>query len=138
MTNREETDEGKLALILSTFLGNIPNKFKYDILNILQEYRKNYTIVGYGAAAKGITMLNYIDFKHIDYIVDDCELKYGKFTPGLKIPIVSKETLQNDTRNLLIIILPWNIKEELIKKIQTLVQGRSVRMLISFPKIYII
>jgi nucleoside-diphosphate-sugar epimerase len=113
-------------------------KFKYDILNILEEYKKNYTIVGYGAAAKGITMLNYINFKNIDYIVDDSELKYGKFTPGLKIPIVSKEILQNDTRNLLIIILPWNIKEELIQKIQILVQGRSIRMLISFPKICII
>jgi nucleoside-diphosphate-sugar epimerase len=110
-------------------------KFKYDILNVLEEYRKNYMIVGYGAAAKGITMLNYINFKHIEYIVDDCELKYGKFTPGLNIPIVNKNVLQNDMRNLLIIILPWNIKDELIQKIQTLVQGRSVRILIPFPKI---
>jgi nucleoside-diphosphate-sugar epimerase/2-polyprenyl-3-methyl-5-hydroxy-6-metoxy-1,4-benzoquinol methylase len=112
-------------------------KFKYDMLNILEEYRKDYTIVGYGAAAKGITMLNYINFKHIDYIVDDCELKCGKFTPGLKIPIVTKEILQNDTRSLLIIILPWNIKEELISKIQTLIQGRGVRILIPFPSIVI-
>jgi 2-polyprenyl-3-methyl-5-hydroxy-6-metoxy-1,4-benzoquinol methylase len=97
-------------------------KFKYDMLNILEEYRKNYTIIGYGAAAKGITMLNYIDFKYIDYIVDDCELKYGKYTPGLKIPIVKHDVLKSDTRLLLVIILPWNIKEELIQKIQALLQ----------------
>jgi nucleoside-diphosphate-sugar epimerase/2-polyprenyl-3-methyl-5-hydroxy-6-metoxy-1,4-benzoquinol methylase len=113
-------------------------KFKYDMLNILEEYRKNYTIVGYGAAAKGITMLNYINFKHIEYIVDDCELKYDKYTPGLKIPIVKHEVLKHDTRPLLIIILPWNIKGELIQKIQTFVQGRNVRMLIPFPTICIL
>lgn len=112
-------------------------KFKYDMLNVLEENRKNYTIVGYGAAAKGITMLNYIDFGHIDYIVDDCELKYGKFTPGLKIPIVSKDVLQADTRSLLIVILPWNIKEELIQKIRALLPGKSVRILIPFPSIVI-
>jgi nucleoside-diphosphate-sugar epimerase len=110
-------------------------KFKYDMLNILEEHRTQYSIIGYGAAAKGITMLNYIDFKHIDYIVDDCELKSGKYSPGLKIPIVTKERLINDMRNLLIIILPWNIKEEIIQKIQTFVQARNVRILIPFPDI---
>jgi nucleoside-diphosphate-sugar epimerase/2-polyprenyl-3-methyl-5-hydroxy-6-metoxy-1,4-benzoquinol methylase len=113
-------------------------KFKYDILNILEECKKDYTIVGYGAAAKGITMLNYIDFKDVEYIVDDCKFKYGKFTPGLKIPIVNKDVLINDMRNLLIIILPWNIKEELIQKIRSFVKGRTVRLLIPFPTISLI
>ena len=113
-------------------------KFKYDMLNVLEEHRTQYSIIGYGAAAKGITMLNYIDFKYIDYIVDDCELKSEKYSPGLKIPIVTKERLKSDMRNLLIIILPWNIKQEIIQKIQTLVQGRSVRILIPFPTISII
>jgi len=133
--------EYSAGMYLSTFYYKYRSnviKFKYDMLNLLEENRKNYTIVGYGAAAKGITMLNYIDFADIDYIVDDCDLKYGKFTPGLKIPIVSKEVLQADTRPLLIIILPWNIKEELIEKIRTLLLGKSVRMLIPFPNIYIV
>jgi len=134
-------EEYSAGMYLSTFYYKYRSnviKFKYNMLNTLEEYRKDYTIVGYGAAAKGITMLNYIDFKHIDYIVDDCDLKYGKFTPGLKIPIVSKDVLQADTRPLLIIILPWNIKEELIQKIRALLLGKSVRMLIPFPSIYII
>ena len=133
-------EEHSLGLYLPSFFHQYSSnviKFKYDMLNVLEEYRKNYTIVGYGAAAKGITMLNYIDFGHIDYIVDDCDLKYGKFTPGLNIPIVSKDVLSADTRPLLIIILPWNIKEELTQKIHTLLQGKSVRILIPFPSIVI-
>jgi SAM-dependent methyltransferase len=133
-------EEHSLGVYSSSFYYNYRLnviKFKYDMLNLLEQSRKEYTIVGYGAAAKGITMLNYIDFKYIDYIVDDCDLKYGKFTPGLKIPIVSKDVLQKDTRPLLILILPWNIKEELAKKIHTLLQGKSVHILIPFPSITI-
>ena len=112
--------------------------FKYTILKMLDEFRANYTIVGYGAAAKGITMLNYINFKYIDYIVDDCKFKYGKYAPGLNIPIVTNDILLNDTRPLLIIILPWNIKNELIQKIKILIQGRSIPILIPFPRPHII
>ena len=57
---------------------------------------------------------------------------------GLKIPIVNKDVLINDMRNLLIIILPWNIKEELIQKIRSFVKGRTVRLLIPFPTISLI
>jgi SAM-dependent methyltransferase len=134
-------EEYSAGMYLSTFYYKYRSnviKFKYDMLNTLEENKKNYSIVGYGAAAKGITMLNYIDFADIDYIVDDCDLKYGKFTPGLKIPIVSKDVLQTDTRPLLIIILPWNIKEELTQKIRTLLQGKCIRMLIPFPSIHIV
>jgi SAM-dependent methyltransferase len=112
-------------------------KFKHDMLKILGEYKESYTIVGYGAAAKGITMLNYIGFRQVDYIVDDCVLKSGKFVPGLKIPIVKSDVLQADTRPLLIIILPWNIKDELIEKIRKLLLEKNFHILIPFPSISI-
>ena len=112
-------------------------KFKHDMLKLLGEYKEQYTIVGYGAAAKGITMLNYIGFCQLDYIVDDCVLKSGKFIPGSKIPIVKSDVLQADTRPLLIIILPWNIKDELIEKIRKLLLEKTFRILIPFPSISI-
>jgi len=113
-------------------------KFKFDMLKILEDLRSKHTIVCYGAAAKGITMLNYIGFKYIEYIVDDCDLKVNKFTPGLNIPIVSNTILQNDVRSLLIIILPWNIKDELIEKINKIRADNPTSILVPFPNIQII
>ena len=113
-------------------------QFKYDMLKLLEGYRKDHTIVAYGAAAKGITMLNYIHFEHIDYIVDDCTFKYGKYSPGLNIPIVSKDVLAADQRNLMVIILPWNIKEELMAKIKLLLSNRTFKILNTFPKINVV
>ena len=79
--------------------------------------RKGKTIAGYGAPGKGNTLLNYCgvytDF--IDYTVDRSHYKQGKFLPGTRIPIHSPEKI-SQTKPDYVFILPWNIKEEIIKQ----------------------
>lgn len=70
------------------------------------------TIVGYGSPAKATTVLNYygISSEHIDYIIEDNELKHNKFLPGMKIPIRSKNNAIENPPDY-ILVLAWNFLE---------------------------
>jgi len=73
-------------------------------------------IVGYGAAAKGNTFLNYCGIKGtslIEYVVDANTHKQGLFLPGSHIPVVSDDRI-HETRPEFVIILPWNIADEVM------------------------
>jgi hypothetical protein len=88
------------------------------LLSHLESHRKQgYKIIGYGAAAKGNTLLNYLKFK-LDYIVDDSELKWNLYTPGMNIPIYSPQMLKNDENNkILLVPLAWNFFDEIQSKV---------------------
>ena len=75
-------------------------------------------IAAYGAAAKGVTLLNYcgIDSDIIDYVVDMNPHKQGKFLPGSRIPIVEISRLLQDPPDVLL-VLPWNLSLEIRKTI---------------------
>jgi hypothetical protein len=88
-------------------------KNKQDLIKALGRIDK---VVGYGASAKGNTMLNYFGID-LDYIVDDNPLKWGYLTPGRDIPIKSPQTLFSE-ENLYIVILSWNFYEEIKRKIE--------------------
>lgn len=79
--------------------------------------RKGKTVVGYGASAKGISLLNYcnIDVSYIPAIVDETKAKQGKFTPGGNIPIVSKDHFDT-THPDYIALMSWNFAKELKSK----------------------
>ena len=83
--------------------------------NILNLRNKNPKIIGYGSPAKATTALNFFGISdEIDYIVEDNKLKHGKFLPGMKIPIVSKDSIKNKPDCAL--VLAWNFFEEIKKK----------------------
>jgi SAM-dependent methyltransferase len=91
------------------------NRIKNDLLAFLIEaFRKNQTVVAYGAAAKGNTLLNYAGVKPdlLRYAIDRNVSKQGKFLPGSRIPIVSEERLRADRPDF-VLILPWNLEEEI-------------------------
>ena len=71
-------------------------------------------ISAYGAAAKGITLLNYcgINSDVIDYVVDLNPSKQGKFLPGCQIPIVGPEILTSNSPDVLL-VLAWNLSSEI-------------------------
>lgn len=73
------------------------------------------SLVGYGAPAKGNTLLNYCGIRRdfIDYTVDLSPHKQGKFLPGTHIPVYSPEKIR-DTRPDYVLVLPWNIKDEIM------------------------
>lgn len=74
-------------------------------------------VVGYGAPAKGNTLLNYCGIRTdlIDYTVDRSPHKQGQFLPGVHIPIYGPERVR-DTRPDYLLILPWNIREEVMQQ----------------------
>jgi hypothetical protein len=72
--------------------------------------------VAYGASASEIVLFNYFKIKP-EYVVDDNPLKQGKFIPGINSPIVSIQTLEEDNRDLTIIIA-HNLFEEIKEKIE--------------------
>jgi hypothetical protein len=76
----------------------------------------NKTIVGYGAPGKGNTLLNYCAIRQdfLDYTVDLSPQKQGKFTPGCRLPILDPSVIR-ETKPDYVLILPWNLKEEIIK-----------------------
>jgi hypothetical protein len=74
-------------------------------------------IAGYGAPGKGNTLLNYCAIRtdFLDYTVDRNPYKHGKFLPGTHVPIYPPERIR-ETRPDFLLILPWNLKEEIIKQ----------------------
>lgn len=74
-------------------------------------------LAGYGAPAKGNTLLNYFDIgpEILDYIVDDSPWKQGLYTPGTHIPVVNSEELAKNRPDYLL-ILAWNFAEPIMKK----------------------
>lgn len=88
---------------------------KKFIENLKEEGKK---VIGYGASAKGNTMLNYFEID-LDYIVDDNEMKWEHLTPGRNIPIKSPEVMAEEDE-LYIVILAWNFFEEIAKKIESI------------------
>jgi SAM-dependent methyltransferase len=74
-------------------------------------------VVGYGAPAKGNTLLNYCGVRtdFIDYTVDRSPHKQGHFLPGVRIPIHAPEYVRQ-TRPDYLLILPWNIREEVMQQ----------------------
>jgi hypothetical protein len=94
-------------------------QIKRDILKFVLEIKNNgKTIVGYGAPAKGNTLLNYcgIGKDMIDYVVDRNPAKQGLFLPGTLIPVLDTEHIKK-TKPDYVVIMPWNLKEEIIEQI---------------------
>ena len=92
---------------------------KYNFLEyIIKQKLENKRIVGFGAAAKGNTFLNYSGIKAdlIEYVVDETPMKQGKYLPQSHIPVVPMEKLKQDKPDI-IVILPWNFEKEIIKKL---------------------
>lgn len=76
-------------------------------------------LAAYGAAAKGATLLNYVEFDPgvIEYVVDRNPAKVGKYLPGVKLPIRAVETLTQDKPDY-VLILAWNFAREIIRQNQ--------------------
>ncbi|MBN2173693.1 MAG: methyltransferase domain-containing protein [Bacteroidales bacterium] len=96
------------------------NKIKNDFLRfLLDAHQQGKKVIGYGAAAKGNTLINYCAIKGndlIEYVVDASPAKQNKYLPGSHIPVCSIEKIQ-ETKPDYIIILPWNLKNEIVNQL---------------------
>ncbi len=96
-------------------------KNKILLLNLLYKLKKSgRKIVGYGAPAKGNTLLNYFNIgrETLEYIVDDSPWKQGLYSPGKRIPVKDFATFSNDKADYLL-ILAWNFADSIIAKNQS-------------------
>ena len=91
-------------------------------------------VVGYGAPAKGNTLLNYcgITSDLVEYTVDRSPHKQGRFLPGTHIPIYEPERL-NVTKPDYILILPWNLKDEIIGQL-SFARGWGAQFVVPIPE----
>ena len=106
----------------------------------IDQYRKQgYRLVGYGAAAKGNTLLNYAELD-LDFIVDDNPLKQGLYTPGRAIPIVGIEQVQDLTQQdrVLFIPLAWNFFDEIRERILAVRNNAQDEFLRYFPTVELV
>jgi 2-polyprenyl-3-methyl-5-hydroxy-6-metoxy-1,4-benzoquinol methylase len=90
-----------------------------DLKQTIMHYRMlDYLIVGYGAAAKGNTLLNFGEI-HLDYIIDDNPLKQGLYSPGMSTPVVPIGMLdQYAETKVAFVPLAWNFFAEIRKNIK--------------------
>lgn len=104
----------------STYLGfgEQVKATKRHLLSFLIDIKnQGKSVVGYGAPAKGNTLLNYCGIRTdlLDYTVDRSPYKQGLFLPGTHIPIYHPDKII-ETKPDYLLILPWNIKDEIIEQ----------------------
>jgi SAM-dependent methyltransferase len=109
-----------------------------DLLAFLRQAKaEGKTVVGYGAAAKGNTLLNYcgIGPDLLPFIVDLSPAKQGRLCPGSRVPIKAVQALI-DARPDYVLILPWNLRSE-IERQMAQVRGWGGRFVVAVPEMRI-
>jgi len=109
---------------------------KTDLLRFLLDAKRDgKTVAGYGAAAKGSTLINFAGLHSdlIPYVVDKSPAKQGKFLPGSRIPIVDADRIRQERPDY-ILILPWNIREEIEEELDYVRQWGG-RFVTAIPKL---
>lgn len=115
------------------------NKIKHDFLTFLLDIKaQGKMVAAYGAAAKGNTLLNYAGVRPdlLPYVVDLNPAKQGKFLPGSRIPIVTEASLKTAKPDY-ILILPWNIKDEVIAQL-AYVREWGGKFVVAIPNLQIL
>jgi len=115
------------------------DKIKDGLISFLLEAKaEGKTVAGYGAAAKGNTLMNYAGIRPdlIPFICDAAESKIGQYMPASHIPILPPSVLDENTPDYLV-ILPWNIAEEVMKQNAHLVE-KGTKFVIAVPELKII
>lgn len=110
-----ERDAGLLEPAFYRGLQARAERLKDDLLRHLLDVRRaGRTIVGYGAAAKGNTLLNFAGVRPdlLPFVVDASPYKQGRFLPGSRIPVVAEDRLRA-ARPDEVLILPWNLRDEI-------------------------
>lgn len=112
---------------------------KRDLLSFLIEARRSgASVVGYGAAAKGNTLLNYCGIRTdlLDYVADLSPHKQGKFLPGTHVPIVAPDRIR-ETRPAYVLILPWNLRAEIMEQL-AYIREWGGRFVVPIPRVEIL
>lgn len=108
-------------------------KTKKDI----ETYLNGKDYIGFGASAKGNTMLNYFNLTSMKYVVDDTTIKQGKFTPGCDIEVRSVDSGLTTEDDLNIICMAWNFKDAIIQRIKKIRGENRTNLIFYVPNFYV-
>lgn len=114
-------------------------RIKHQLLRfLLQAKAEGKRVVGYGAAAKGNTLLNYAGVRGdlLAWVADANPHKQGKFLPGSRIPVVAPERLAIEQPDY-VLVLPWNLLKEVSEQ-QALVREWGGRFVIAVPELTVL
>jgi SAM-dependent methyltransferase len=109
---------------------------KWALLDfLLTAAKQGKSVAGYGAPGKSATLLHYcgIGKDLIEYTVDRSPYKQGRFLPGTHIPIYHPDKIR-ETRPDYVVILPWNLKDEIVKQLQ-FIREWGGRFVVPIPKV---
>lgn len=112
---------------------------KNDCLGfLLAQRRAGRLIAGYGAAAKGNTLLNYAGVRPdlLPYVVDASPHKQGHWLPGSRIPVVAESRLREERPDF-VLILPWNLREEVTAQLSYIRQWGG-QFVVAVPQLAIV
>lgn len=132
---KREKDEGLINPSTYDAVGLRVSQFKNQFRQIVDaQKRKGGKLIGIGAPARGVVILNYCGLgpQDIDYIIDDTPLKQGKLTPGVHIPVTSWDALKGANKtNFLLLSWNLNFRENLMNRIKQ--HSPQSDVLIPFP-----
>ena len=133
---RQERELGLQNLITYDVYAERCRQVIKDLTNTLDEFRaRGYKLVGYGAAAKGMTLLNFGQIR-LDFIIDDNPLKQGLYTPGTGDAVVGIGALTGlEQHKLAFVPLAWNFFAEIRAKIKSRRDQSDDVFIRYFPKI---
>jgi hypothetical protein len=134
-----EKQAGLAALRCYASFGERVKETKRKLLSFLIAAKdEGKSIAGYGAAAKGNTLLNYCGIRDdfIDYVVDRSPHKQGHFLPGTRIPIHDPEHVR-ETRPDYLLILPWNLKNEIMEQM-SYIRDWGGRFVVPIPEVRVL
>lgn len=107
-----------------------------NIKKTIENIQSKNIVIGYGAAAKANTFLNFSKIK-LNMIIDDNVFKQNKYSPGMKIPIKSIENLKKFNKDIYILPLAWNFFDEIKNKIKKIRPKNKDNFIACFPKFQI-
>jgi 2-polyprenyl-3-methyl-5-hydroxy-6-metoxy-1,4-benzoquinol methylase len=136
---QKELSKGMTSLRYYNNFGEKALKVKLDVLSFLVKQKQDgKTVAAYGAAAKGNTLLNFCGVKSdlVQFVVDANPNKQNKFLPASHIPVMDEKHLKDNPPDF-VLILPWNLKEEIIRQL-SYIKDRGGKFVIPIPHLEII
>lgn len=110
------------------------NNINHWVMQLANMLRNSNKVIGVGASAKGITIMNFLNNRiKVDYVIDESKLKINKIINSVNIQIKDFSSISSELDGVTFILFAWNFKDELIKKIKKIRPNNNDKIINLFP-----